>query len=375
MSTTFDILANGASATDFVSAFAELEVEENADLPGAFSLTLPVTRTDTGDLDVVDDQRLAPLANLAVTARADDGETHCLIDGFVLSHAAHLDGRAAASTLKVWGLDATWSMNMEEKTREWVDMTDGAVANTIFGEHGVDPADVNLDDDSPSHTEDNHSLMQRATDAQFLRMLARRSGKLFRVFCTDTPGKRTGWFGKPKLDGDPVTVLSLDDTASAAVGPLEISWDVMRPTAVTAGQKLLTETDPDSVGGTTTDPALPLLEQRGLADFAGSPVTALLGPAVDDGGELTQRAQAVLREAGWFVRCTGRVDANRLGSILRVGTVVRLDAAGTVHSGKYFVWSVRHKINAERHLMEFVLVRNAVGKSPAGGLLPGGFGL
>lgn len=74
MSTTFDILANGASATDFVSAFAELEVEENADLPGAFSLTLPVTRTDTGDLDVVDDQRLAPLANLAVTARADDGE-------------------------------------------------------------------------------------------------------------------------------------------------------------------------------------------------------------------------------------------------------------------------------------------------------------
>ena len=53
MSTTFDILANGASATDFVSAFVELEVEENADLPGAFSLTLPVTRTDTGDLDVV----------------------------------------------------------------------------------------------------------------------------------------------------------------------------------------------------------------------------------------------------------------------------------------------------------------------------------
>jgi hypothetical protein len=373
LSITFDILANGASATDFVSAFAELEVEENADLPGAFSLTLPVTRTETGDLDVVDDQRLAPLANLAVTARADDGETHCLFDGFVLSHAAHLDGRAAASTLKVWGLDATWSMNTEEKTREWVDMTDGAVANTIFGEHGVDPADVNLDDDSPSHTEDNHSLMQRATDAQFLRMLARRSGKLFRVFCTDTPGKRTGWFGKPKLDGDPIIVLSLDDTAAAAVGPLEISWDVMRPTAVTAGQKLLTETDPDSVGGTTTDLALPLLEQRGLADFVGSPVTALLGPAVDDGGELTQRAQAVLRDASWFVRCTGRVDANRLGSILRVGTVVRLDAAGTLHSGKYFVWSVRHKINAERHLMEFVLMRNSVGKSPAGGLLPGGF--
>ena len=83
----------------------------------------------------------------------------------------------------------------------------------------------------------------------------------------------------------------------------------------------------------------------------------------------------MLREAGWFVRCTGSADAGRLGSILRVGTVVRLDAAGALHSGKYFVWSVRHRINAERHVMEFVLLRNAIGSPPSGGLLPGGLGL
>jgi hypothetical protein len=375
MSGAFDILIGGQVAADFDTALAELKVEENADMPGAFSLTLPITRTDAGDLDVVSDPRLAPLSNIAVTARAADGQTHCLIDGFVLSHTAHLDGGTAASTLKVWGMDATWLMNTEEKTREWADMTDGGVANTIFGEHGFDPADVNLDDDSPSHTEDGHSLMQRATDAQFLRALARRSGKLFRVFCIDTPGKRTGWFGKPKLDGDPVTVLTLDDSAAAAVGPIDISWDVMRPTAVTARQKLLTDSDPDGVGGTIADPALPLLEQRGLVDFAGGAVTALLGPAVDDGGELTQRAQAVLREAGWFVRCNGSADTGRLGSILRVGSVVRLDAAGALHSGKYFVWSVRHRINADRHVMEFELLRNAIGLPPSGGLLPGGLGI
>jgi hypothetical protein len=382
VSSTFDILTRKScgtdfvSATDFVSGFSQLEVEENADMPGAFSLTLPVTRKSSGDLDVTSDERLSPLANIAVIARAADGQTHCLIDGFVLSHTAHLDSGIAACTLKVWGLDATWLMNTEEKTREWVDMTDGAVANTIFGEHSLAPADVNLKDDSPTHSENNHSLMQRATDAQFLRTLARRSGKLFRVFCTDTPGKGTGWFGKPKLDGNPVTVLTLDDTAAAAnaVGPLEISWDVMRPTTVIAHQKLLTDSGADDAGGTTTDAALPLLEQRALADFSGSPVTTLLGPAVDDSGELIQRAQAVLREAGWFVRCTGSADTGRLGSILRVGTVVRLDAAGALHSGKYFVWSVRHRITAERHVMEFVLLRNAIGQAPTGGLLSGGSG-
>jgi hypothetical protein len=150
---------------------------------------------------------------------------------------------------------------------------------------------------------------------------------------------------------------------------------VMRPTTVIAHHKLITDSDPEGTGGTTSDPGLPLLDQRSLADFAGGPVTALLGPAVDDGGELTQRAQAVLREAGWFVRCTGRADVGRLGSILRVGTVVRLDAAGAVHSGKYFVWSVRHRINAERHVMDFVLLRNGIGKTPNGDLAAGGLGL
>jgi hypothetical protein len=59
---------------------------------------------------------------------------------------------------------------------------------------------------------------------------------------------------------------------------------------------------------------------------------------------------------------------------MRAGTVVRLDAAGSVHSGAYFVWSVRHKITAEKHTMDFVLVRNAVGAAASGGLLPGGLG-
>jgi hypothetical protein len=374
MSGAFGLLAGGVGADDLAGALSELEVEESAEMPGAFSIMLPVTRTGSGDLDVISDARLGPLANIAVTAQAADGRRHCLIDGFVLAHEARLDSGIAASTLKLWGMDATWLLNTEEKTREWADMTDGAIANTIFGEHDIEPANINLDDDSPAHNEDGYTLMQRATDAQFLRMLARRGGKLFRIFCTDTPGQRTGWFGKPLLDGDPVAAITLDENQAASVGPLEITWDVMRPTAVTARQKLITETDPEGTGGTFADPALPLLDQRALADFAGGDVTALLGPAVDDGGELTQRAQAVLREAGWFARCKGSADAGRFGTILRVGDIVRLDSAGAVHSGKYLVWNVRHRITAERHVMEFELVRNAVGAAPSGGLTAGGFG-
>jgi hypothetical protein len=373
MSTLFDIVIGGASAADFDSGVVELEVEENVDLPGAFSLTLPVIASATGDYTNVSDKRLAPLSNIAVTAQAADGQTHCLIDGYVLSQAVHLDTGTAQSTVKVWGQDASWLMNVTEKTREWVDVTDGVAANTIFGEYGIAPDPTNLDDDSPAHTSDGASLMQRASDAQFLRTLARRSGKLFRVFCTATPGLRTGLFAKPDVTASPAVTLTLNDAIAATVSALDISWDVMRPSAVTARQTLFTDHDADGAGGTVTDGGLPPMSQRGLADFAGAPLTALLTTTAADAGTLTQRADSLLREAGWFARCRGTTDAERLGSILRAGTIAQINAAGAVHSGNYLVWSVRHRINAERHEMGFVLVRNAVGAAAPG--LPGGLGL
>ncbi len=372
MSGRFDILVGGASASDFDVNVSELEVEENVDLPSVFTLTMPVTAGATSDLDLLSDGRIAPLSNIAIIAQADDGQTHCLMDGFVLAHNIHLDTGTSKSTVKVWGQDASWLMNRQEKAREWVDVTDGSVANTIFGEYGFTPGDGNLDDDSAVHTEDGHSLMQRATDAQFLRTLARRNGKLYRVFCTSTPGQRTGFFAKPSLDGDAAVTLTLNPSSAATIDAVDISWDVMRPTAVTAKQALFTDNDPQGAGATTTDGGLSLLDQKGLADFSGQTVTTLLTAPVDEAGELTLRAQSVLREAGWFVRCQGTADVARVGKILRAGAVAQLDAVGAVHSGKYFVWSVRHKITPTAHTMDFTLVRNAVGAAPTGGSLLGG---
>jgi hypothetical protein len=59
--------------------------------------------------------------------------------------------------------------------------------------------------------------------------------------------------------------------------------------------------------------------------------------------------------------------------VLRVGDVVAVAGVGTVHTGNYYVWSVRHTITKDSYDMAFVLVRNAVGNAPsfAGGLLSG----
>jgi hypothetical protein len=187
------------------------------------------------------------------------------------------------------------------------------------------------------------------------------------VFCTDTPGQRTGFFAAPNLSADPVIALVLNDAAAANVSALDVSFDVMRPSAVNAFQALFTDADADATGagGNFTDDGLPIMSDRGLATVAAGPVTALLTTTAADAGTITQRANSVLREGGWFVRCQGTTDAELLGSILRVGTIVALSNAGALHSGNYLVWSVRHRITAERHEMQFVLVRNALGTPPA----------
>lgn len=365
---TYRLVLNGTpvpASDDLYTQISSLEVEENADLPGAIQLQLPVDSSNTGDLTFVSDDRFKPFSNLAVVATPTGGSDECIFDGYVLSHKLHLKKGTTESSLKVWGQDASFLMNLEEKAKEWVDVTDADVANSIFGDYGFTPSSDNTSEDSPTHTEDGHSLMQRASDIQFLRNLARRNGKLCRVACTDTPGQYTGYFVKPNLDGDPVVTLTLNDPTNWTMDSLDLCWEVSRPTSVIARQALFNDTSPAT--GDSTDSGLTPLDAQGPSDFSGKTMTVMLTTAVDDAQELTLRAQALLREAGWFVRCEGEVDVSRLNSVLRVATVVQVNGAGALNSGKYFVWNVQHTITADSHKMKFVLVRNALGPPPSGG--------
>jgi phage protein D len=392
-SSSYQITFNGQAATpDFYNAVAKLEVEENMDLPGAVQINLPVSRSQSGDLTYVSDSTLQPMVNIAVViypptggvANGPGGDAatsiggalggaagagsgpQCIFDGYILSHKLHLESGTTNSTLTIWGQDASWLMNLTENVKEWVDVTDADAANAIFGDYGITPDDGNTQDDSPSHTEDGHTLMQRASDIQFLRNLARRNGKICRIACADQPGVRTGYFSSPSLDGDPVATLSITDPTTWTVNSLDLEWDVSRPSSVIARQALFTDSDADGANADTSDSGLALLSDQGLADFTGKSMTVLLTAPVDDAGELTLRAQSLLREAGWFVRCEGESDLARLGTVLRVASIVELQGAGALHSGKYLVWSVRHSIGPVDHTMKFVLVRNAVGAPPGG---------
>jgi phage protein D len=368
---TYQVQLGGTAVDkDFYDSVSTLEVEENSHLPDALRLVLPAT-VEHGELKWAADDKLGPYANIAVVATPDGGSPQCIFDGYVLSHRVHIPAGVTAANVEIRAQDASVLMGVDHKTREWAGQTEGSVANQVFGDYGFTPADGNTDNDSAAHDAPGHTLMQRGTDLEFLRRLARRSGKWCRVYATDAPGRRTGFFAAPDLGGDPVTTIVLNDPDKASVDALDFHWDVARPSKVLADQASLCDRDP--VNADTDDGGLPLLDARGLAAFAGKPASIRL-TTPGDSAHLAGRAAAALREASWFAGCEGVAQLSSLHAVLRVGTVVAVEGVGAVLSGKYLVSSVRHTIGAFSHTMAFTLVRNAVGPAAGGGLpgLPGG---
>jgi hypothetical protein len=353
----------------FYDQLVSLEVEENADLPGAIQMVLPVS-SSKGDLTFVNDSRIGPFAPVAVVATPENGAPECIFSGNVLTHHLYVESGIVSSRLEVWGQDASWMMNLEEKVQEWADVADDAIAEAIFRPYGIIAAPENLQDSSSSHNSAGNSLMQRATDIAFLRARARATGKLCRVVPQNPPGALIGFFARPNLNAAPVLTLDLNCPDHWTVASLDFDWDVSRPTAVSTQQLFLDNKDgkPASVSESVSDlPAsgLPLLDARNLADFSGKTTSVMLTAPSDSAGELTLRSRGLLEDANWFVRCEGESEAARLRAVLRVGAIVAVQGIGSLNSGNYLVWSVRHTMTADSHKMHFVLVRNAVGPQPS----------
>ena len=370
MTTSFELSVGGrGEESDALSeALQSIEVEENADGPGAMTITLPVNRTSSGALTFVDDGSFEPFTPVAVVLKAGLS-TQCVFDGYVLSWRLHLDRTATEASIRIWAQDAAILMDLNDVVREWPGLTDGAVANEIFTSYRFEPAAGNLDDDSPAHLSEQHTLLQRATDLRFLHGLARRNGKLCRVACGEKPGERTGYFIRPSAQPSAATI-NLEPPFDWTADAVDVEWDVMRPTIVRANQASFTS----AVGTPVTQGSsgISALGARDLRTYAAKASTILL-TATADPEELRQRATAVLAESGWFATCTGEADLDRLGTVLRVGTVVTVAGAGKAHSGDWLVWRVNHLIEPDSCRARFTLVRNAIGSSSGFGSI-GSFG-
>src|SRR5207247_4166578 len=121
------------------------------------------------------------------------------------------------------GMDISCLMSVEEKVKASPNRSDSDIATEVFGDYGLTPR---VDDTGVVHDEGASTILQRESDIQFLRKLARRNGYECVVKGTQ------GFFGKPVLTGDPLPVLSAHFGAETNLASFNAHWDAKRPTAV-----------------------------------------------------------------------------------------------------------------------------------------------
>jgi phage protein D len=345
-------IAVGGSPVEALAEAAWVEVYERMGEVTTYRIRYDIDISE-GDFPTLVDDRVTNGSELAVIAPLD-GKNNYLVKGPVTGQQIHLEHGGACSFVEVSGSDTSIAMDRETQTTLWSDVTDSDAVTTILAQYGYLP---DVDSTSARHLEMKHALVQRDTDLQFVRRLARRNGFLFWITC-NALGIETAHFKQPPLDGGPKGDLIIN-LESNNLSTLDINWDSERPTSVVAAQ--LNLNDKSDIDGEVSKSPLASLGAKTLNEIASETRSVHIAAPVDDAGDLQSRGEGALIEAGWFIRATCQTTTHALNALIRAHTLVNLRGAGSRFSGKYFVSGVRHTIDAVGHRMDLELVRNGWG--------------
>jgi hypothetical protein len=215
-----------AAPPELLASIVSLEVEDHADIADMLRLRLGIAVQEDGRAWThVDSGMFDRLARIQVAAKVGDGQPEPLIDAYVVDVRTAMSNEPGHSTLDVVAMDATVLMNLEEKVKAWPNMSDSAIAQSIFGDHGLTP---DVDDTQPTRQESDHTSMQRGTDMQFLRQLARRNG--FECYVeAGSGGNSVAHFHAPRLDESPQDALNVNLGMETNVDSFSARFDMLKP--------------------------------------------------------------------------------------------------------------------------------------------------
>ena len=268
-----------------------------------------------------------------VADRGDDG-LKTVFDGYITDVDLDLDSDPDHTFLNVSGMDTSVLMSLEEKIATWPDLADSDIVQAIVAGYGVP---ITADTTATVHQDTDTTIVQRATDIQFVRDLAQRNGLEF-YFETDDSGTINAYFRAPQLSGTPQPDLAIQFGDQSNLKHFSAHLNGQRPLNVKATQMDVSANSPNSAQVSDTQ-----LTELGASDantLIGGPLGSLvtpkdapaqmlvLGPPTSDATELQTIAQAVRDEAGWLITASGEINSDAYQSVLRPHRLVLVKGAG-----------------------------------------------
>lgn len=358
LNVSYTLTIEGAPVSaDIIAAIREIEVEDHAEMADMMRLRLAVAVRENGSgWTVLDEELFERLTNLRLSVTVGSNNSIPLIDAYVIDTNTEFAYQHGNSVLEVVAMDPTVLMNLEEKVRPWPDMADSDIASTIYGEYGFS---AQVEQTQPTRQEVDRTVMQRGTDIQFLRELARRNGYESYVELNTDTGQVEGHFHLPRVDQTHQGVLSVNMGTATNVNSFQGRNDMIRPASAVANN--LQISDQSDQNADASESALTNLGNS-TTTTADRPRTVLISnTGLSETGELQTYAQAVVDRSAWSIRAEGELSTVTYGSILRAKRPVNVRGAGRQFSGTYYVEKVLHRISDEGYTQKFTLRRNALG--------------
>jgi hypothetical protein len=304
-------------------------------------------------------------------------------------------------------------MHLSTSTRKWSGCSDRDIAAELFGKYGFATTTDSLEETSPVRESTRAGMLQRGTDAQFLRELARRNG--FELFLEPGQGpvtvgphptrSVTGHFHAPRPAAQPQPVLDLFPRETPTLVDLRARWDSHSGSRwrgwhiddVTRRLQRADVTDPgyprmgtDSRASVLATRLTQIAPVRSGAAITGTASDGSAPPSDDpaaqilevhsvgvpqSGTELVAMARAAYRGSDWFAVAHATVRGERYPTIIRSRQPVGLAGAGHLLDGTWYVTGVRHRWGVDpddqqreqvttRYEADVTLVRNALGGMP-----------
>jgi hypothetical protein len=369
---------------NFYGDVASLTVDESNSEPGSFRLQLIARLQEDGSWGYLDDDRFALYTRVTIKAGftgsggllgavgsllgggGNDGLS-TVFDGYITGFDLNLGSTLTSTFVEVTGMDTSVLMSLEEKILSWPNVADSDIVQQILGDYGVT---VTADTTATVHQDTDTTIVQRASDFQFVRELARKNGLEFYFETDDQSGSITGFFRAPQLGGTPQPDLAIQLGDQSNLRSFSAHLSGVRPLNVKTEQMDVKANSPNVAQ--VSDTVLTKLgasDANGLIGGAvGSLVTPndalaqmlILGSPTSDTAELTSIAQAVRDEAGWLISASGEVNSDAYQAVLRPRRLVLVKGAGKSFSGKYYVTKVVHEIKADgTYTQKFEARRNA----------------
>jgi hypothetical protein len=378
---------DGQPYEEALGRILKLEVDERADGASSFQISFDMAPIE-GDWDLLADGRFALLHAITIelgvgpTNADEPTDTARVLQGYITAVEPRFgENRVPDTTLEVSGLDASCLMHFEERTKTWSGMTDSAIVSSIYQSYGFS---TDVEDTPTTRSPERGPLVQRTTDAEFIRLLAKRNGFEAYVERSDapvTPGAApgqevVGHFHAPRVGQASQPVLTLMPRETPSIIEMRARWESHRPATVIGShidektRRLSTSTfDKSRFPKLGAVSRADILKQRFAEVLPAMPTAASVTRQSSDvpwgAAEAESMAWADFQQADWLAEAEGTVHGLRYEKILRARRPVDIAGAGKLLDGTWYARGVSHRWNrgeqTKRYEVGVDLVRNALG--------------